>query len=79
ISSDDGPGALLMYENEKGQRIILYACHSDESSSAFHFAKQQDVSIFYWVDDAINYAIAGEMEKEKLRPLAESVYNQLIF
>ncbi|MES9814435.1 MAG: anti-sigma factor [Candidatus Thiodiazotropha sp.] len=79
ISSDDGPGVLLMYENEKGQRIILYACHSDENSSAFHFAKQQDVSIFYWVDDAINYAIAGEMKKEKLRPLAESVYNQLIF
>ncbi|MEW8452910.1 MAG: anti-sigma factor [Candidatus Thiodiazotropha sp.] len=79
LSSDDGPGALLMYEDEKGQRIIIYACHSDERSSAFHYAKQQDVSVFYWVDDAINYAIAGEMEKEKLRPLAESIYIQLIF
>ncbi|MEW8026691.1 MAG: anti-sigma factor [Candidatus Thiodiazotropha sp.] len=79
LSSDDGPGALLMYEDETGHRIILYACHSDEKSSAFHYARQQNVSVFYWVDNAINYAVAGEMNKEKLRPLAESVYNQLIF
>jgi anti-sigma factor RsiW len=79
LASDDGPGALLMYEDQHGQRIILYACHSDEQSSAFHYARLQGVSVFHWVDNAVNYAIAGEMEKEKLRPLAESVYNQLIF
>ena len=79
ISSDDGPGALLMYEDEHGQRIILYACHSTENSSAFHYAKQNEVSVFYWVDDAIEYAIAGDMRKERLRPMAESVYNQLNF
>ncbi|MCG7982963.1 MAG: anti-sigma factor [Candidatus Thiodiazotropha lotti] len=79
ISSDDGPGALLMYEDGHGQRIILYACHSTENSSAFHYAKQDEVSVFYWVDDAIEYAIAGDMRKDQLRPMAESVYNQLNF
>ncbi len=79
LASDEGPGALLMYEDQYGQRIILYACHSDEHSSAFHFARQQGVSVFHWVDDSVNYAIAGEMEKEQLRPLAESVYDQLMF
>ncbi|MEW8221978.1 MAG: anti-sigma factor [Candidatus Thiodiazotropha taylori] len=79
ISSDDGPGALLMYEDEHGQRIILYACHSTGNSSAFHYAKQNEVSVFYWVDDAIEYAIAGDMRKDQLRPMAESVYNQLNF
>ncbi|MEL0585378.1 MAG: anti-sigma factor [Candidatus Thiodiazotropha sp. (ex. Lucinoma kazani)] len=78
ISSDDGPGALLMYEDPYGHRIIIYACHSDEKSSAFHYAEQQGVSVFYWVDSDISYAIAGEMEREKLQPLAESVYDQLI-
>lgn len=78
ISSDDGPGALLMYEDPNGNRIVIYACHSDEKSSAFHYAEQQGVSVFYWVDSDISYAIAGEMEREKLQPLAESVYDQLI-
>ncbi|MCU7854302.1 MAG: anti-sigma factor, partial [Candidatus Thiodiazotropha sp. (ex Lucinoma borealis)] len=27
LSSEDGPGALLMYENISGSRIIIYACH----------------------------------------------------
>lgn len=79
LAFDDGPGALLMYEDPHGQRIVFYACHSTEKSSAFHYAKQQDVSVFYWVDNSITYAIAGEIGKERLRPMAEAVYNQLLF
>lgn len=79
LAFDDGPGALLMYEDPHGQRIVFYACHSSEKSSAFHYAKQEDVSVFYWVDSSITYAIAGEIEKERLRPMAEAVYNQLLF
>lgn len=79
LAFDDGPGALLMYEDPHGQRIVFYACHSSEKSSAFHYAKQEDVSVYYWVDSSITYAIAGEMKKERLLPMAEAVYNQLIF
>ncbi len=79
LAFDDGPGALLMYEDPHGQRIVFFACHSSEKSSAFHYAEQQGVSVFYWVDNSITYALAGEIEKDRLRPLAESVYNQLLF
>ncbi len=77
LASDDGPGALMMYEDPQGKRIIFYACLTDEKSSAFHYSKQRDVSVFYWVDNAVIYAIAGEIEKERLRPMAEMAYNQL--
>ncbi len=77
LASDDGPGALLMYEDPQGKRIIFYVCLTDEKSSAFHYSKQRDVSVFYWVDNAVIYAIAGEIEKERLRPMAETAYNQL--
>lgn len=77
LASDDGPGALLMYENDQGKRVILYACLTDESSSAFRFAQQDKVSVYYWVENSVTYAIAGEMQRDSLLPVAESVYSQL--
>ncbi len=79
LASEDGPGALLMYEDPRGRRIVIHACLTDGKSSAFHYARQSGVSVYYWVDNAVSYAVAGEMDKEKLRPLAESAYNQLVF
>ena len=79
LASDDGPGALLMYEDAQGHRVVLFACHTDEKSSAFRYASEHDVSVFYWVDNTLVYAIAGEIQREQLLPLAESAYNQIVF
>ncbi|MET0029656.1 MAG: anti-sigma factor [Candidatus Thiodiazotropha sp.] len=79
LASDDGPGALLMYENPQGQRVVIYACLSDEKSSAFHYAQQQGVSVYYWVDNEVVYAIAGEISRDRLLPIAQSSYDQMIF
>ena len=79
LASEDGPGALLMYENPRGARLIIFACSSDEKSTAFHFAQQGNLSVFYWVDNSLTYAIAAEMDRDRLQPLAESVYNQMLF
>ena len=80
LASDDGPGALLMYENAKGKRVVLYACISDDQkTTAFRFAEQDEVSVFYWHDQAISYALAGEISRAELYPLAEAVYNQQVF
>ncbi len=79
LASDDGPGALLMYENPQGQRVVIYACLSDEKSSAFHYAQRQGVSVYYWVDNEVVYAIAGEMSRDRLLPIAQSSYDQMIF
>jgi anti-sigma factor RsiW len=79
MSSDDGPGALLMYENAEGRRVVLYACHNEEEerNTAFRFAQEEDVSVFYWIEDRLSYALAGELNRDGLWPLAESVYKQI--
>ncbi len=79
IASDDGPGALLMYEDPHGQRIVVYACLSDEKASSFRYAEQQGVSVYHWNDNALTYAIAGEIDRDRLLPVAESVYDQMSF
>lgn len=79
LSSDDGPGALLMYEDGQGRRVILYACHNEEAarSTAFRFAQEDGVSVFHWLEGPLSYALAGEIDRSGLLAIAEAVYRQL--
>jgi anti-sigma factor RsiW len=80
ISSDDGPGALFMYENGDGRRIVLYMCENenDGRSTSFRFASDEGVSVFYWFDGPFSYALAGELDRDGMASLAEAVYNQIV-
>lgn len=79
LSTDDGPGALLMYEDDQGRRVILYACRNAESdrSTAFRFAQENGVSIFHWLEGPLSYALAGELDRAELLAVAEAVYRQI--
>ena len=79
MSSDDGPGALLMYENKEGRRVVLYACRNDEKArdTAFRYAEEEAVSVFYWFEGALSYALAGDLDRPALRALTESAYRQI--
>lgn len=79
VSSDDGPGALLMYENTEGRRVVLYACHNEDDGrdTAFRFAQEEGVSVFYWIEGPLSYALAGELDRGGLLAIAESVYRQI--
>jgi anti-sigma factor RsiW len=79
MSSDDGPGALLMYENAEGRRVVLYACHNEDGGrdTAFRFAQEGGVSVFHWVEGPLSYALAGELDRSGLLAIAESVYRQI--
>jgi anti-sigma factor RsiW len=76
---DRSPGAQFMYQDSKGQRLTLYV-RSDASASretAFRFAQEKNVGVFYWVDQKLGYALSGEVEKGELLRVANAVYKQL--
>jgi anti-sigma factor RsiW len=79
LAGDDGPGALLMYENAAGRRVTLYVCRDDNAggNTAFRYAEQRDVSVFYWYDSPFSYALAGAMGRSGMLSLAEAVYRQI--
>lgn len=79
LASSDGPGALLMYEDEQGRRLVLYACLNEEKdhNTAFRFAQLDGVSVFYWLEGPIAYALAAETDRSALQAIAEAVYRQL--
>lgn len=79
LSSNDGPGALLMYENTAGRRVVLYACRHEERerTTAFRFTQEEGIAVFYWFEGSLSYALAGEIDRSGLLALAESVYQQI--
>lgn len=80
LASDQGPGALLMYEDAQGRRVILYLGREGDGGrdTAFRFAQADGVSVFYWREGPLSYALAGELDRPGLLALAEAVYRQIV-
>lgn len=79
VAGNEKPGALFMYENADHQRISLLV-RKDSSPSgetAFRYAVEDGVGVFYWIDDACGYAISGRIDRGQLLAIARVVYGQL--
>jgi anti-sigma factor RsiW len=79
VAGNEKPGAQFMYENADKQRISLLVRKDAERSreTAFRYAQEDGVSVFYWVDDTCGYALSGNIDKQQLLSIARVVYGQL--
>ena len=75
-----GPVAHFMYQCNRGTRVTLYV-RSDMASNrstAFRYAREGSVGVFYWVDGKSGYAVSsGDISKEDLLNVANAAYQQL--
>jgi anti-sigma factor RsiW len=79
LPGTDGPVAQFMYQDASGKRLTLYVSrpHTGDTVTAFRFAQEGAVSVFYWIDRDCGYALSGEVDKPALARVATSVYRQL--
>ena len=79
LPGDHGPVAQFMYQDARGQRLTLYVRTNaeDRRETAFRFARDNNVGVFYWLDRKLGYALSGEVDKEELLRVATAVYRQL--
>lgn len=79
LPGDRGPVAQFMYQDAKGQRLTLYIRTNpdDTRETAFRFAQENNVGVFYWLDRKLGYALSGEVDKSELLRVATAVYRQL--
>ncbi len=79
LPGPDGPVAQFMYQEAAGRRLTLYvtAKSASEGPTAFRFAQEGPVSVFYWIDGNWGYALSGEIDRAVLSRLSTSVYRQL--
>ena len=79
LPGERGPAAQFMYQDAKGQRLTLYVRVSNEARAptAFRFAQENGVGVFYWLDGRLGYALSGEADRAELLRVADAVYRQL--
>ena len=79
LPSARGPAAQFMYQDARGQRLTLYVQRDakNQKETAFRYARQGAVSVFYWVDGPFGYALSGDQSKQDLLRVAHAVYQQL--
>jgi len=79
LPGDQGPVAQFMYQDPQGQRLTLYVRVNREQykETAFRFAQDGSVRVFYWVDRGLGYALSGEVGKDDLLRIATAVYQHL--
>lgn len=79
LPGERGPVAQFMYQDGRGQRLTLYVRVNAEDSreTAFRFARENGVGVFYWLDRKLGYALSGEVAKDELLAVATAVHRQL--
>ena len=61
--------AIAIWRDASGQRLTLYVSTENTSNrdTAFRFAQEGPVNVFYWIDGPIGYAVTGEISRERLQ------------
>lgn len=80
LPGDNGPVAHFMYQTPRGARITLYLRTeaTGNRETAFRYAEEGKVRVFYWVDRKMGYALSsGDISKDELFKVADAVYRQL--
>lgn len=79
LPGNSGPVAQFMYHDGAGQRLTLYVSteNSGKRDTAFRFAQEGPVNVFYWIDGAFGYALSAGIPKDELAKVATEVHAQL--
>ena len=86
-----GPVAQFMYRDAAGAKLTLYVSSEIGESgaapvskgmapvadTAFRFAQEGPVNVFYWVDAPFGYAISAGAGRDELARVSGEVYRQL--
>lgn len=87
LPSAGQPAAQLMYEDENARRITLYirgrwsvaesSPLSDAQEGTVQFASEGAISLVYWTEGPLAYALIGEMDREQLFASARAIQSEL--
>lgn len=91
LPGGQGPVAQFMYRNEAGSRLTLYVSNeigdpggsakpdagTRSADTAFRFAQQGSVNVFFWVERPFGYAISADADRGVLARVSAEVYQQL--
>ncbi len=79
VAGNEMPTALFVYENADKQRMTLQVRKQthDSGETAFRYAVEDGVGVYYWIEDNCSYALSGNLDRTQLLAIGRVVYGQL--
>jgi len=79
LPAGDSKAAMLLYEDDKGERISLFVtAESVENAKGTYASAQDGPQAVYWLDKGYGCAVVGSLPREQLAVVAKSAYGQLL-
>ncbi len=72
-----GPTAFFMYESPAGERFTLYCGRTSDRDTSLRYTTGPQNAAYYWVDGDVAYVLSGPAERDKLREIAQTAYDQM--
>jgi anti-sigma factor RsiW len=77
LPSKSGPAALLMYNDAKGNRFILYV-QAGLSGEVRLYHAEGNIGASLWIDEGFGCAVVGRAGRDFLDRIGDSVYKQIL-
>jgi anti-sigma factor RsiW len=79
LPAGEGPAAQFMYQDAAGVRLTLYVLTPGQprQKTSFQYVQRGSLWLCYWLGEKLDFALAGEVERERLLQIARNVYGQL--
>lgn len=73
------PAAMLMYQDSKGRRIVLYVSNeiASDLNTPMKFANTPGAGVITWAHNGMGFGVAGNFVKDELMPAANSIRAQI--
>ncbi|MER9586864.1 anti-sigma factor [Mesorhizobium sp. M0276] len=79
LPAGESKAAMLLYEDDKGQRISLFVtAQSAENAKGTYASAEDGPRAVYWLDKGYGCAVVGSLPREQLAIVAKSAYGQLL-
>ncbi|TGV79148.1 anti-sigma factor, partial [Mesorhizobium sp. M00.F.Ca.ET.158.01.1.1] len=79
LPAGESKAAMLLYEDDKGERISLFVtAESTENAKGTYASAQEGPQAVYWLDKGYGCAVVGSLPREQLAAVAKSAYGQLL-
>lgn len=79
LPTDDGPAAMLLYEDGAGERVSIYVTASSAEKSWGKVQSGKDgTTAIYWLDKGFGCAIVGLLSDERMSAVARDAWRQLL-
>jgi anti-sigma factor RsiW len=77
IATSHGPAAMFMYDDDRGERLVVLTRPMTTDQSAPMAPHSLDnVAGFAWADGGMGYSLMGQAAAESLKPIANEVRRQ---